>query len=89
MIEAASRRGEFVKNENRSTILSRNARFLWVAVLCFPSGAAFLAYNLTPHEQIWHEVLYSLICVPLFCVWLVALLACVLSFLIHRCLAHP
>ena len=75
-----------MKNENRSTFLSRNARFVWLAVVFFPPAAAFLTYILTPHEQIWHEVVYSLICVPLFFVFLVALLGCVISFLIHRTL---
>jgi hypothetical protein len=77
-----------VKNDNGSTFLSRNARFLWLAVLLAVPGAAFLAYVLTPHEEIWHEVLYSLLCVPLFCVWVLALLGCVISFLIHRTLSN-
>jgi hypothetical protein len=87
IIGTDSTRGEFVKNENRSTILSRNARFLWLAVLFLPPGLALLAYDLTPHEEIWHEILYSLLCLPLFGVWLLALLGCVLSFLIHRTIA--
>jgi hypothetical protein len=76
-----------VKRDHRSTLLSRNARFLWLGVLILTPGAALLAYDVTPHEAIWHEVLYSLLCVPLFCVWLLALLGCVISFLIHRTLA--
>ncbi|MFO1500466.1 MAG: hypothetical protein U1G07_19140 [Verrucomicrobiota bacterium] len=77
-----------MKDENRSTVLSRNVRFLWLAMLFLPPSLAFLAYEVTPHEQIWHEVLYSLLCIPLFVFWLVALLACVLSFLLHRTLAR-
>ncbi len=77
-----------MKNENRSTVLSRNVRFLWLAVLFFLPGMAFLVYSLTPHEQIWHDVMYSLFCLPVFFFWLVALLGCVLSFLIHRTMAN-
>ena len=77
-----------MKNENRSTFLSRNVRYLWLIVLFLPPGAAFLAYEWTPHEAIWHEILYSLLCLPLFGFWLLALLGCVLSFLIHRTLAN-
>ncbi len=69
-----------------STVLTRNARFLWLVILFLPPGIAFAAYNVTPHEAIWHEVLYSLLCLPLFFVWLVAVLGCVISFLIHRTL---
>jgi hypothetical protein len=71
----------------RPSLLSRNARYLWLLVLFVPPGVAFAAYSVTPHEEIWHEVIYSLLCVPLFCLWLVAVLGCVLSFLIHRTLA--
>ena len=77
-----------MKLEHRSTVLSRNARFLWLLMLFVPPVAAFLAYEVTPHEEIWHEFLYSLLCVPLFFFWLLALLGCVLSFLIHRTMAH-
>jgi hypothetical protein len=80
--------GKFVKESNKSALLSRYARFLWLALLFFPPGAAFLAYQVTPHEEIWHEILYSLLCLPLFGLWLVALLGCVLSFLIHRFMAN-
>jgi hypothetical protein len=73
-----------VKNENRSTVLSRNVRFLWLALVFVSPALALLAYDVTPHEEIWHEVLYSLLCVPLFFFWLVALLGCILSFLLHR-----
>jgi len=76
-----------VKNDNRSTVLSRNARYLWLAVLS-SSRRGVSGLQRDPHEQIWHEVLYSLLCVPLFCVWLLAVLGCVLSFLIHRTLAN-
>lgn len=76
-----------MKNENRSTFLLRNARFIWLFALLIPPAAAFGAYHVTPHDEIWHEILYSLLCVPLFILWLVALLACVLTFAIHRSLA--
>jgi hypothetical protein len=72
---------------DRSNFLSRNARYLWLVILFVPPGVAFGAYTVTPHEEIWHEVVYSLICVPIFCLWLIAVLGCVLSFLIHRTLA--
>ena len=88
MISTGMNRGELVNNENSSTFLSRNARFLWLLVLFLPPGLAFLAYDLTPHEEIWHEILYSLLCLPLFGFWLVALLGCVISFCIHRTLAR-
>jgi len=73
-----------VNNDNKSTFFSRNARFLWLAIMFLPPGVAFLAYELTPHEEIWHEILYSLLCLPLFGFWLVALLGCVISFLVYR-----
>ena len=76
-----------MKNGRQHTFFSRNARFLWLAALFVPPGIAFGAYELTPHEEIWHELLYSLLCVPIFCVWLFALFGCVLSFLFHRCVA--
>jgi hypothetical protein len=75
-------------NTKRSDVLSRNARFLWLVVVFLTPLVAFLAYELTPHEQVWHEVLYSLLCLPIFAVWLVALLGCVISFLVHRTLAR-
>lgn len=74
-------------NAYRSNVLSRNARFLWLLVLFVPPALAFGAYTITPHEAIWHEILYSLLCLPLFALWLLALLGCVLSFLIHRTLS--
>jgi hypothetical protein len=77
-----------VKNGSQQTFLSRNARFVWLAVLCVLPAIAFGAYEVTPHEEIWHDVLYSLICVPIFFVWVFALFGCVLSFLFHRCLAR-
>jgi hypothetical protein len=84
MITGNLKKRVLVKAENRSTFLSRNARFLWLALLFVPPLTAFVAYDLTPHEAVWHDVLYSIFCLPLFGVWLVALLGCVLSFLIHR-----
>ena len=77
-----------VKAKNSSTLLLRNVRFLWLALVFMPPGVAFLAYCLTPHERVWHDVLYSLFCLPLFGIWLVALLGCVVSFLLHRLLAR-
>jgi hypothetical protein len=77
-----------VKHENRSTLFSRNARFIWLFLLTMPPGIALLAYDLTPHEEIWHEVVYSLLCLPLFFFWLLALLGCVVSFLFHRSLSR-
>ena len=74
--------------ENKTTVLSRNVRFVWLIALILTPGVAFATYELTPHEEIWHEVLYSLFCVPLFVFWMVALLACVLSFLLHRTLSN-
>jgi hypothetical protein len=77
-----------VKAVPGSSFFSRNARFLWLATLLATPGIAFFAYVITPHEAIWHEVLYSLLCLPLFFVWLVALFGCVLSFLIHRTMSN-
>ncbi len=77
-----------MKNDHRSTVLVRNARYLWFAILFVPPALAFLAYELTPHEEIWHEIVYSLLCVPLFFVWLLALIGCLVSFLFHRSLAR-
>src|SRR5207245_11125067 len=73
-----------VSGNNRTTILTRNARFLWLGALFVPPLFAFLAYECTPHEEIWHEVLYSLLCVPIFCFWLIALFGCIISFLSYR-----
>lgn len=84
MIAPNTKKPVVVKTENRSTVLSRNARFMWLVLLFVPPGIAFFAYDVTPHEAIWHDVLYSLLCLPLFGLWLLALLGCVLSFLIHR-----
>ena len=75
-------------NDNQTTILTRNARFLWLGGLFVPPLFAFLAYQWTPHEEIWHEVLYSLLCIPIFLVWLVALSGCVISFLSYRSTAE-
>jgi putative effector of murein hydrolase LrgA (UPF0299 family) len=73
-----------VNASDRWGFLTRNVRYLWLLVLFLPPGVAFLAYNVTPHEELWHEIVYSLLCVPLFLVWLVFLVGCVVSFLIHR-----
>ena len=73
-----------VSINNQTTILTRNARFLWLGALFVPPVFAFLAYEWTPHEEIWHEVLYSILCVPIFCCWLVALFGCIISFLSYR-----
>ena len=80
---------ESVVSENKTTFLSRNARFLWLGALFVPPASAYVAYRLTPHEEIWHEVLYSLLCVPIFCFWLVALFGCIISFLSYRSTADP
>ncbi len=74
-------------NSNATSFLQRNARFLWLMLLFVPPGVAFLAYDLMPHEEIWQEVIYSLICVPLFLVWTFALFGSVLSFVFYRSLA--
>ena len=76
-----------MKAENRVSMFTRNARFVWLAILLLIPGAAFLIYELTPHDEIWHEILYSLVCVPLFGIWLVALVGCTVSFLAHRAMA--
>lgn len=73
-----------MKHENRTNLLSRNARFIWLAALFLPPLLAFVAYNLTPHEEIWHEIVFSLLCIPIFFVWVIALISCVVSFLMHR-----
>jgi hypothetical protein len=78
-----------VSANNQTTILTRNARFLWLGALLVPPLFAFVAYQWTPHEEIWHEVLYSLLCVPIFCFWLLALFGCIISFLSYRSTAHP
>jgi hypothetical protein len=71
-------------NDEHKTLLSRNARYLWLAALILPALAALLAYEITPHEEIWHEVFYSLLCLPIFGVWLIAVLGCVISFVSYR-----
>jgi hypothetical protein len=84
------RTGELaVSGAKQTTILTRNARFLWLAALFVPPLFAFVTYQWTPHEELWHEVLYSLLCVPIFCFWLIALFGCVISFLSYRSTAHP
>ncbi len=78
----------FVNDRNPVTILSRNARYLWLGALFVPPLTALLAYDLMPHEEIWHEVLYSILCLPIFGAWLVALLGCAISFIIYRSCAE-
>ncbi len=73
-----------MKTRSDSNILSRNARFLWLAVLFVTPVVAFVAYGLTPHGKIWQEVLYGLLCLPLFVVFVVATVGSVLSFLMRR-----
>ena len=73
-----------MNDEHRATLLSRNARYLWLGSLFLPPVTALLAYDLMPHEEIWHEVLFSLLCLPIFGVWLIALFGCVISFVIYR-----
>src|SRR5438034_8687018 len=82
------RNAESDVSDNQTTILTRNARFLWLGGLFVPPLFAFMAYQWTPHEEIWHEVLYSLLCVPIFCFWLIALFGCVISFLSYRSTAQ-
>jgi hypothetical protein len=76
-----------VNDVNTTTIFSRNARFLWLVALLLPPLAALIAYDLMPHEKIWHDVIFSLLCLPIFGLWLIALFGCVISFLIHRSVA--
>ena len=77
-----------VSSKNLTTILVRNARFLWLGALFVPPLFAFLAYLVTPHEELWHEVLYSLFCIPIFCIWVVAVFGCIISFLSYRSTAN-
>ena len=77
-----------MKDANKPTIFTRNARFLWLGALFVPPVFAFGAYEITPHEEIWHEVLYSLLCVPIFCFWLVTLCGCIISFVTYRSTAN-
>lgn len=77
-----------MKHEHRLNFLARNARYIWLFALFVPPAIAFAAYHVTPHEEIWHEVLYSLLCLPIFFFWVIALIACVLSFAVHRTLAN-
>src|SRR5438045_9754659 len=72
------------RGNHDKTFLTRNARYLWLGALFVPPGVAFAAYQLMPHEEIWHEVLFALLCVPIFCIWLIAVLGCVISFLGYR-----
>ena len=78
-----------MNDKNETTFFTRNARFLWLGALFVPPLAAFTAYQLTPHEEIWQEVLYALLCVPIFCCWLIALFGCIISFLSYRSTADP
>jgi hypothetical protein len=76
-----------VNDINKTTVLSRNARYLWLGALLIPPFAALGAYELMPHEEIWHEVLFSLLCLPIFGIWLVFLFGCIISFLFYRSIA--
>jgi len=78
-----------VSDENKTTVFTRNARFLWLGAQFLPAGFAFVAYQLMPHEEIWQEVIYALLCVPIFCFWLVTLFGCIISFVSHRSTAGP
>ena len=73
-----------VSSNNQTTVLTRNARFLWLGALFVPPLFAFAIFQMMPHEEIWHEVLYGLVCVPIFCFWLVALFGCIISFLSYK-----
>jgi len=66
------------------TFFTRNARFVWLGALFLPPAFAFAIYLLMPHEELWHDLLYSLVCVPIFFVWLVAVIGCSISFLNYR-----
>ena len=81
-------RGVPVSEKNEITVLTRNARFLWLGGLFVPPLLAFLAYQLTPHEELWHDVLFGLFCVPVFCVWVLAVLGCIISFVSYRSTAR-
>jgi len=78
-----------MNDDHRPTILSRNARFLWLGALWLPPLVALIAYNLLPHDEIWHEVLYSILCLPIFCGWLISLCGCIISFALHRSSVNP
>ncbi len=78
-----------VSEKNEITILTRNARFLWLAALFVPPLFAFAAYQLTPHEEVWHDVLFALLCLPIFCFWVLAVLGCIISFVNYRSTAGP
>jgi len=73
-----------VSDKNEITVLTKNARFLWLGALFVPPLSAFGAYELMPHEEIWHEVLYALLCVPIFGFWLIAVFGCIISFVSYR-----
>jgi len=73
-----------VSANNEPTFFTRNARYLWLGALFLPPGFAFAIYLLMPHEEFWHELLYAVLCVPIFFVWLVAVLGCSISFLNYR-----
>ena len=73
-----------MSTNNQITVLTRNARFLWLGALFVPPVFAFLVYGWTPHEEIWHEVFYSILCLPIFAIWLIALFGCIISFLSYR-----
>jgi hypothetical protein len=75
-----------MKTEYRSTSVGSHARFLWLAGLLLTPAVALCAYDVTPHEQIWQEVLFALLCLPLFLVFIVALIGSTLSFVMHRLL---
>jgi len=80
---------EFLVSEiYKTTILTRNARFLWLGALFVPPLTAFVAYQLTPHEAFWHDLLFAVLCLPIFCLWLIALFGCIISFLSYRFTAH-
>ena len=69
---------------SEATFFTRNARYLWLGALFLPPGCAFAIYLLMPHEALWHELIYAVVCVPIFFVWLVAVLGCSISFLNYR-----
>lgn len=77
-----------MSSDFETTFFTRNARYLWLVALFVPALIAFGAYQLMPHDNVWHEILFGLLCVPIFCVWLVAVVGCVISFLSYRSTAR-
>ncbi len=73
-----------MRAEYRSTFLSRNARFLWLLALFLTPAVVLLAYDLTPHNNFWQQILFSLLCLPLLVAFVVALIGSLLAILMHH-----